>query len=79
MKSPCYDVVNHKDCPGRHEGCAVDCPAWAEYVRARDEEYRQRRIKSEVDQAYYAGITRCKTDIAKRDMLRRRSRRRHHS
>lgn len=47
MKNPCYDEVNHKDCPGRHAGCAVDCPAWAEYERQRNMEYQKRHAETE--------------------------------
>lgn len=43
MKSPCYDVEKKLDCPRRHSGCAVDCPDWATYVKARNAEYSEKR------------------------------------
>lgn len=51
MPNPCYDHINHKDCPRRRPGCAVDCLDWLLYVEKRDEEYLKRQ--SEVDTDSY--------------------------
>lgn len=54
MKHPCA-----KECPRRQAGCAVDCPEWADYVKKRDEEYKERQRKCQVMDAAADGYVRC--------------------
>lgn len=54
MRSPCG-----KDCPDRKEACAVSCPKWAEYVKAREAEYHRRLIKNDVGECLKAAYQRC--------------------
>ena len=44
IKPPCYDTVNKRDCEKRCAGCASTCPEWADYVKERDTEYKQREL-----------------------------------
>lgn len=78
MKNPCYDEVNHKDCPGRHTGCAVDCPAWAEYVRQRDAEYERRRAESDAKWAISNAIEKRVEHHCKHSIKQRSKRKRHY-
>lgn len=55
MESPCYNVEKKIDCPRRSAGCAVDCPDWAEYVKARDAGYLERRHEYDVVQVLADG------------------------
>lgn len=48
MRPPCFDIKTKTDCPDRKVGCAVTCERWAEYVEARDEDYRHRKDLSEI-------------------------------
>lgn len=47
------------DCPDRTAGCAVACPKWAEYVKIRNEDYRQRKAKHDIGDAIKAAYHRC--------------------
>lgn len=58
MDNPCYDRLNKKDCPRRKAGCAVGCPDWDEYLKAR-EEYR-RKQREEADVTYVLSECRAK-------------------
>ena len=71
LHNPCYDEEKKKDCPGRHAGCAVDCPAWAEYVRQRDAEYAKRREEMAADQVLINGAYKRRTDWHKRGIKQR--------
>lgn len=46
LKSPCYDASTKTDCPRRCGGCQVNCPDWDAYLKARDEEYKRRKIEN---------------------------------
>jgi hypothetical protein len=48
MDSPCYDRKTKTDCPRRCVGCAENCPEWADYVKRRDEHYKERMRRQEI-------------------------------
>lgn len=50
MKQPCK-----RDCENRGPGCAASCPLWAEYVKARDQEYQSRADAMRVNDVIYDG------------------------
>lgn len=73
MESPCYNVEKKIDCPRRRAGCAVDCPEWAKYVKARDAEYVERRREKDADSVLAAGCHRRSTEY-KRSLVHERAR-----
>lgn len=72
MNSPCYDTIKHIDCPDRKAGCAVNCPKWAAYVKARDEEYKAKQAQRAVDGVLIKGAARYREYAAKAKMPSRR-------
>lgn len=74
MINPCFDEATKTDCPGRHAGCAVDCPAWAEYVRARNAEYEKKRIENDTKTFLMDGQARRSKKFHKRNINARQKR-----
>lgn len=60
MNNPCYDRETKTDCPKRCAGCAGTCKKWADYVKARDEEYERRKNVNAANNIYSEGRARCK-------------------
>lgn len=79
MKNPCFDEATHTDCPGRHSGCAVDCPAWAEYVRQRNAEYAKKRAESDAVSVILAGRAKRSRHYHKHSMKSRQRRNKYYS
>ena len=46
IQPPCYDKVNKRDCELRSADCHLKCPRWAEYVKERDVDYKERSYRS---------------------------------
>ena len=69
MKVPCYDDINRKDCPDRKAGCAVDCYKWAEYVRARDAEYKAKQAQRAADDVLIQGMAK-RRDFMEKDKIK---------
>jgi len=46
MRNPCYDPTTKTDCPDREPNCAITCPKWAKYKKAKNKEYEERHKKS---------------------------------
>lgn len=63
MKPPCKQ--GEKPCENRSPGCAITCPAWAEYLIHRAEEYKRRQYDRESAEAIADGRRRVKYDIKK--------------
>ena len=47
-KHPCL-----KDCPDRTAECKRDCPRWAKYEAAKQEEYKERLIDSMISETEF--------------------------
>lgn len=71
MNPPCYDRINHIDCPRRHAGCAATCPEWAEYVKERDRDYASRKKTLDELQAL-GGVSEKRRSYSVREELRLR-------
>lgn len=54
MKQPCP-----RDCPKRAPGCGSSCPDWAEYLKWREKEYKNRLEAMKVNDAVVDGRRRC--------------------
>jgi hypothetical protein len=76
IESPCYDTKTKTDCPRRCEGCAINCPEWAEYVEKRDEARRKRYAESSANSAIVNSHMSHSDRRQKRDIAGR-TRRRH--
>lgn len=48
-QNPCYDIKTKTSCPDRHSGCAITCPKWADYEKARAAVYDKRKVSFETD------------------------------
>lgn len=68
MNSPCYDSINRIDCPDRKAGCAVNCPKWADYVKARDEEYAAKAAERAADDVLIKGMAKRRDFMCKDKM-----------
>lgn len=53
IRQPCT-----RDCPDRSPGCAMTCPRWVEYVKAREKEYERRKEIKQVSDAICDGYAR---------------------
>lgn len=71
MNPPCYDRINHIDCPKRHAGCAATCPEWAEYVKVRDRVYEDRHKTADCTDAIYK-VKAKRREAAVREQIRLR-------
>lgn len=49
MRNPCYDPATKTDCPDRSPNCAITCPKWAKYKKAKNKEYNERAKHSVYD------------------------------
>lgn len=72
MNIPCYDKATGTDCPRRKKGCAVDCPEWDAYMKARDEFYERRLAESEADSLAFRQQSARQAKQAKRYMRDKR-------
>ena len=71
FENPCYDRNTKTSCPDRHEGCAVDCPKWAEYLKKRDAEYKRRDEMFEVESIRLAHVNKIERKTQMRLMRKR--------
>ena len=75
MNHPCFDDSTKKDCPDRHVRCAITCSKWEEYVKWRDNEYKERIRKAElnnvVTEAGFRNLFNSKKDKTRRSRRRK--------
>ena len=74
FENPCYDRNAKTSCPRRHEGCAVDCPEWAEYLKKRDAEYKKRDEMFKVENIRLCNLNKIEHKAQLRYLRKRRSR-----
>ena len=74
--NPCYDVKTKTSCPDRCNGCAVTCPKWAAYEKARTEVYDKRKDEFNRDAVRFARHHKIEEKYLKNKQRMRRIKRR---
>lgn len=74
--NPCYNPKTRTDCPNRCVGCARTCSKWAEYKKARDEVYENRKVNFEAEQIRHVQIHKREKEVLKKQIRYRRIKRR---
>lgn len=70
MKNPCFDPSTKTDCPNRRGGCSVTCEKWAEYVKKREETYKDRyhqAMMTEIANEHWAKHLKVKMKFSRRN------------
>ena len=69
VSAPCYDTVNHRDCP-RRQWCKTvgrdKCEEWVKYEKAHQLELEQRHKEAEMRNASYENSIRIRKRLSKR-------------
>ena len=71
VESPCFDTKTNTDCKDRCVGCSTLCALWQDYVKRRDEEYKQRAEKAQIFGAEIYATNKRHNKILKKQKTRR--------